>query len=113
MEKIEKYQQDYSEKGFWKKIAKTAGSIGRTIIDKALILFYTFKDPETPDWVKTIIIGTLGYFIIPLDIIPDLTPLAGYSDDLAALLAAIGTVSKFIKRDHVEQAIKTSDNLFK
>lgn len=32
------------------------------------------------------IIGTLGYFIVPLDAIPDMTPVVGYGDDCWGLM---------------------------
>lgn len=41
---------------------------------------------------SAIIIGALGYFILPLDFIPDAIPVLGFSDDLAALVAAYGYV---------------------
>ena len=37
---------------------------------------------------RTIIIGALGYFIFPLDIILDYIPFIGYTDDLSILLYA-------------------------
>jgi uncharacterized membrane protein YkvA (DUF1232 family) len=33
--------------------------------------------------------GALGYFISPIDAIPDLTPLLGYTDDLLIISAAL------------------------
>ncbi len=45
---------------------------------------------------KGIIIGALGYFIFPIDLIPDLIPVAGYSDDIAGLLLALGQVSMYV-----------------
>jgi uncharacterized membrane protein YkvA (DUF1232 family) len=46
----------------------------------------------------------LAYFVMPLDAIPDIVPLAGYTDDLGALAAAIGSVSMYIDDDVKEQA---------
>ena len=33
-----------------------------------------------------------GYFILPLDLIPDVIPVIGYTDDLVALVWALRTV---------------------
>jgi uncharacterized membrane protein YkvA (DUF1232 family) len=42
------------------------------------------------------IIGALGYFILPLDLIPDAIPTAGFTDDLAALGAIISALASCI-----------------
>ena len=34
----------------------------------------------------------MGYFILPLDLLPDLIPVLGFTDDLAAILACIRSV---------------------
>ena len=47
---------------------------GKEVIEKALILYYCLQDDDTPAWAKTTIIGALGYFISPIDAIPDLVP---------------------------------------
>ena len=39
------------------------------------------------------IVGALGYFIFPLDAIPDLVPVAGYADDLGVLAIALSSVA--------------------
>ena len=52
------------------------------MIQKALWLYYAAQRPQTPIWAKTTIYAALGYFILPVDIIPDLIPGAGYVDDL-------------------------------
>ena len=90
---------DYSEKNFWEKLKRQALRAGRPVVEKALQLFYALKSPRTPKWAKTVIIGALAYFIIPTDAIPDFIPVAGYSDDLGALAAAIATVQVYINDD--------------
>lgn len=76
-------------KKFFSKIKKHAKKIGAKIIYYALILFYTLQEPSVPFKAKAIIIGALGYFITPFDLIPDITPAIGYVDDLKALLGAL------------------------
>lgn len=89
---IEKYQGNYSESGFWNKVKKVALKAGAKVIYVALILYYELADPNVSPKEKAIIIGALGYFILPLDLIPDAIPVLGFSDDLAALVAAYGYV---------------------
>jgi len=45
------------------------------------------------------IIGAIGYFIFPFDLITDFIPFGGYSDDLAALMFAIAQVAYHITPD--------------
>jgi uncharacterized membrane protein YkvA (DUF1232 family) len=94
----------YSESRFWDKVKKYAKVAGSEVIEKALWLFYAAQRPETPAWAKAVIYGALAYFILPADAIPDLVPLAGYTDDLGALAAAIGMVSLYISDDVKEKA---------
>lgn len=93
---IEKYQGNYSESGFWNKVKKVALKAGAKVIYVALILYYELADPNVSPKEKAIIIGALGYFILPLDLIPDAIPVLGFSDDLAALVAAYGYVKGYL-----------------
>ena len=102
--KTDEYSKKYSESSFWTKIKKYAKSAGKEVIEKAMILYFCLKDPDTPAWAKSVIIGTLGYFILPMDSIPDLTPFIVFSDDLGALAAALGIVGFHIKKVHREMA---------
>ena len=77
---------------------------GREVVEKALVLFYTLKDKDTPVWARGIITAALGYFVLPTDAIPDIAPFVGYADDLGALGLAIATVAVHIKAEHWEKA---------
>ena len=90
---------EYSDNSFWDKVKTFAISAGREVIEKALWLYYAAQRPETPKWAKTVIYGALAYFISPLDAIPDITPLVGFTDDLGALAAAIAMTSAYINED--------------
>lgn len=76
---------------------------GRKVIEKALLLYYADQNPQTPIWAKTTIYGALGYFIFPVDAIPDFIP-GGYVDDFGVLVAAIATVSMYITEEVKAQA---------
>ena len=84
-EYIQKFEKDYSEESFFDKILKYAKVIGVNLIYKALQLYYVLQKPDVPAADKGIIIAALGYLISPLDFIPDLIPVAGYTDDALAL----------------------------
>jgi uncharacterized membrane protein YkvA (DUF1232 family) len=100
----DKYSRSFSEESFWEKVKQVAMKAGCKVIFAALILYYTFVKPETPTWAKASIVGALGYFIFPLDAIPDLTPLLGYGDDLGVLAMAISTVAAHVDQDVIDKA---------
>lgn len=87
---------EYSDNRFWDKVKTFAVTAGREVIEKALWLYYAAQRPETPKWAKTAIYGALAYFISPIDAIPDITPIIGFTDDLGALAAAIAMTSMYI-----------------
>lgn len=91
--------KEYSEDGFWDKLVKFAKTAGEDVIEKALWLYYAAENPKTPTWAKTVIYGALGYFIFPVDAIPDIAPMVGYADDLGVLASAIAAVSLYINDD--------------
>ena len=108
-------QTDYSETSFWEKVeavAKLAKKIAKEILSKALVLYYTLGDPDTPARAKGVVIAALGYFIMPLDLIPDYLPVVGFQDDLAVLAGAIFTIAASIKITHRIQADEKMDELF-
>lgn len=101
------FEEEYTEENFWDKTKKYALVAGKSVLEPALKLYYSAKDPDTPMWAKTTMYGALGYFISPIDAIPDITPIVGYADDLGVLVAAVATVSAYIKEEHVTKAKET------
>jgi len=96
----------FDDAGFWDKIGHFAVQAGSEVIERALWLYYAALRPQTPPWAKTAIYAALAYFVLPADAIPDMIPVAGFSDDLGALAAAITTVSFYID-DEVRQRART------
>ena len=91
---IESYQTNYSESGLWKKVKSVAKKAGIKTIYMVSLLHYVLKSPDVPLEDKAKIYGALGYFILPIDLIPDFIPAVGYSDDVAALAFALHAVWK-------------------
>lgn len=89
-------QKYYSENGLWDKIASVAKNAGLKVVYLALVLYYTATADSTPITHKSVIYGALGYFILPIDLIPDVIPVVGFSDDFAALVACATTVAMCI-----------------
>ncbi|WP_250657324.1 YkvA family protein [Alkalimarinus coralli] len=101
-----------TEASFWEKVKSSASAAGHEAIYNALILYYTARAKDTPIWCKTVIAGALGYFISLIDTIPDLTPVLGYTDDVAVMIAAIGALAAHITPEIKQKAKQRSDKLF-
>jgi uncharacterized membrane protein YkvA (DUF1232 family) len=112
---IEKYNagEHYSESSLWTKILEFGKKIGLGLLRKVLTLFYTVRDEDTPAWAKTVIYGAIGYFIMPIDAIPDIVPLVGFSDDLGVIVTATALILTHIKKEHIINADEKVNKLFK
>jgi uncharacterized membrane protein YkvA (DUF1232 family) len=106
----EEYKKEYNEKSFFDKLKKVLKVVGVKGVYILLLLYNTLQRKDIPPKEKSIIIGALGYFILPLDALPDITPIVGYSDDIFALGMAILKVMPYIddemKEKSREQIIK-------
>ncbi len=102
----------YSAPRLWRTLKKIAFKASRKTLETALILFFCLKDDDTPAWAKSIIVGALGYLILPIDFIPDAIPGAGYTDDWGALVAALSTVAAYIKDEHKMKAAAQVSRFF-
>src|SRR5690606_39667036 len=96
---FQSFEKKFSDSGLWNKLSRYARTAGKEVVEKVLWLYYAAQDPNTPRWAKTAIYGALGYFIFPLDAIPDFAAVVGYTDDLGVLAAALATVSMYITDD--------------
>jgi uncharacterized membrane protein YkvA (DUF1232 family) len=83
---------EYVDENLWGKLEKSGKRIS---FAKDIFALYSYmKDPSVKWYRKAIIVAALIYFIVPIDTIPDITPLFGYLDDLgviAALLKYLGS----------------------
>ncbi len=106
------HARHYSRAAFWRKIKTFALRLGRGTVQTSLTLFYCLQDADTPAWAKGVIMGTLGYLILPVDAIPDFVPVVGLTDDLGAIAAALGTVAIYVKDEHKSKAREQMARLF-
>lgn len=97
----------YSDTGFWDKVKTYAKSAGEGVLEPALKMYYAALDADTPAWAKTTMLASLGYFISPIDAVPDVAPIVGYVDDLGVLVAALGATAAHIKEEHARKAKAT------
>ncbi len=102
----------YNEQGFWTKVGGFAKAAGYQVIEKALLLYYTLQSPDCPAWARATIVGALGYFIFPIDAIPDVLVPIGYTDDAAVLAAALAAVAVHVGPEEKAKAAEKMRGLF-
>lgn len=107
-ELIDKYQKHFDKNVAMKLLIKlrkatrnkpkvVAGSVG-AIVTTLGKLISALDNPATPGHYKALIIGAIGYIVLPFDLIPDMVPVVGYGDDLASaagIVAAVAAYSSF------------------
>ncbi len=92
----------YVEKGFWGKTRRMAGRV--PFVLDLTAAWYCAVDRRTPVYVKAVLMGALAYFVVPVDIVPDIILGAGLVDDATVLATAISGIASHIKPDHIEKA---------
>ncbi|WP_438434174.1 YkvA family protein [Gorillibacterium sp. sgz500922] len=94
--------EEYVRANFWIKLKTHAAKL--PFLQEAVALYYCAIDPKTPKWAKAVAFGGLAYFILPIDVIPDIFVLVGWTDDAAILAGAIKTLSTKVKDEHRDKA---------
>lgn len=107
-----KYQNEYSEEKLWDKLKKFAVKLGGKSTYYALVLYYVLQSPTVTVSNKALILGALGYFILPLDLIPDVIPALGFTDDAAALGIAYKAIQASVSPDIEAKAQDKVDEWF-
>lgn len=102
----------YSGPRLWAKLRKVSKILGKNAVLTALTLYHCLRDSDTPTWARGVIVGALGYLILPADMVPDMIPGAGFTDDWAALVGALGTVAAYVKDIHKVKAAAQTEKLF-
>jgi len=102
IKKINMEKDQVTKESLWTKIKDSAKNAGKELIRNVLILWYAFPEASATD--KAVILGALAYFISPLDVIPDMTPVFGYTDDAGVVAAAVAKVRICASKDVIAKA---------
>lgn len=100
----EVYKNEYSEEKFLDKLGRVARRIGSKAVFPLLVLFYSTLDKSIPIKTRVTVLAALGYFICPLDILPDALPVLGFTDDMAAVTFVLRQIWNNLNRDTVDKA---------
>jgi uncharacterized membrane protein YkvA (DUF1232 family) len=80
------------ENMFWGLIKK----VGKEVAMLGLKGYYVATAATTPAWAKAVMWSALAYFVCPIDAIPDVVPVVGFTDDVGALTGALGTCAAYV-----------------
>ena len=94
---------------FWGKFTRLAAHL--PFAEDLLTAYYCAFDRATPSHVRFALIGALAYFISPLDILPDLLPIVGLTDDAAVLAGVVRLVWGNIRPEHRDAARQILEQL--
>lgn len=91
-------------------ISEHINRLSTKVIYGTLLLYYAYKRKETPAWAKRIIVGSIAYFLSPIDAIPDLAPFIGFTDDWSILTFGLVTIACYIDDDVRDSALSKAES---
>lgn len=95
-ETLHSYADRFNPEEMWEKLKTQAAKAGQDLVVMVLTMYYTIRDrikgtnvaTDIPMTDVLLLAGAIAYFVCPADLIPDIMPAVGYSDDLDALTFA-------------------------
>lgn len=95
--------------GFWPKLKRVAAKL--PFAEDLVAGYYCAFDRETPRHVQIALLGALAYFVLPADLIPDMLPMIGFTEDAAILATVVKLVASSITPAHRAAARCALDRL--
>jgi len=87
---------------FWRKLRAALAHV--PFAEDLIAAYYCAFDRATPTQVKATLVAAIAYFVLPFDVVPDMLPIIGFTDDAAVLAAAIKLVASHITPEHRQAA---------
>ncbi len=97
------------EKRFWQKLRRVLARI--PFAEDLVAAYYCASDPATPPYVRAVLLGAVTYFVLPIDMVPDILAGLGFTDDASVLAAAVAAVGRHLQPRHRTLARRTLDRL--
>ena len=94
--------RDSVRRRFWIKMKQVVAKL--PFAEDLLAAYYCAFDKQTPRHVQASLLGAIAYFVLPLDFVPDVLPVLGFTDDAAILATAIRMVASHITPEHRDAA---------
>ncbi len=101
---IEGKDKHFSDKGLLDKLQHYGKKLGFKGLHAVATLYTALKSPNMSKSNKLIIAGALGYFILPIDVVADILPFVGLTDDLFVVTTALTKVFLSIDDEMKQEA---------
>lgn len=111
-EVIEGKEKYYDDRSFLNKLKSAGLKLGFKGLHAVAVLYCALKSPAMPVKDKMIIVGAIGYFILPIDLMADFLPVFGLVDDVAVVSKALMTVYGSITDEMKDEAHLLLKNTF-
>lgn len=103
IEVIDGKEKYYDDQKFLSKLKSVGLKLGFKGLHAVAVLYCALKSPKMEMKDKLIIVGALGYFILPIDLMADFLPVFGLVDDIVvvskAVMAVIGHIDDEVKEE--------------
>lgn len=93
---IWQYIQHYDELQLFEKLGVAGKKIGSKVVFYVLIMVVLISDTKIPLKIRLVFLAALGYLILPTDLVADMLPAIGFTDDVAFLSYAISNAREYI-----------------
>lgn len=90
------------QRSFWRKVRRFAGKL--PFVADVVALHYCMLDPATPFRAKAQIGFAIAYFVSPVDAIPDVLPIIGFTDDATVIATTLLLVKTHVTEEHRRKA---------
>ncbi len=77
--------------------------------DQGVLLYFAWRHPYTPAYIKTLMTILALYIVSPIDFIPDYIPLLGIADDLTILPAGLLYITRLLPQSILDECRRDSD----
>src|SRR3954470_17897257 len=109
---IQGKEKNYSPDKFINKLKKYGLNLGFKALYGVATLYCALKSPDLPKEHKLMILGVLGYFILPIDLIADILPAVGLADDIVIIMKAVSVIYSSITDEMKEEAHEVLKKIF-
>lgn len=111
-ENKDKFSAYFSESGLADKLIDYGKIVGSKVAYPVILLYSALLSPTTASKDKLLITSYLGYFILPMDLIPDFIAGVGFADDAAAITACLTALRHLLSPAVCEDANKRICKIF-
>ena len=91
-------RNERTARGLVPKLLRFAGQL--PFADDLASAYFCARDPLTPKKAKAVLFAAAAYFVMPVDMLPDVIAGLGFTDDATVLATALGVVGAHVKERH-------------